>query len=298
MKITRREFLKTCGVAAAAIGLTSVDLAHLEEVLANPNGPSVLWLQGAACTGCSVSFLNRVSSSAPLSAASVLTDSINLVYHPNIMSLAGQSAVDEVRKVYNAGGYILAVEGGVPAAFSGGTCYAWTDNGEDVTFIQAVSDLAARASTILCIGTCAAWGGMAAAPPNPTRVKGVSEVTGRSTINIAGCPPHPDWIVGVIAQLLLGNSIPLDSRGRPTQFFSAKLHENCPRHENDEVNTFGVDNRCLKKLGCRGPVTRCNCHVDLWNNRQNWCIDANAPCIGCTNYDFPTGQSFRAIFDD
>ena len=49
-------------MSAATLGLTATDLFRLGEVLANPNGPSVLWLQGSACTGCSVSLLNRVSS--------------------------------------------------------------------------------------------------------------------------------------------------------------------------------------------------------------------------------------------
>lgn len=298
MKVSRREFLRVCGVSAAALGLSAMDLAHLEQVLASPSAPPVIWLQGAACTGCSVSLLNRISSSAPQTVASVLLDSINLVYHPNVMALAGDSAVEEVRKVYDSGSFILAVEGGVPTAFGGGTCYAWTYNDEDVTFQQAITDLGARAMATLCIGTCAAWGGMAAAPPNPTRVRGVSAITGKPTINIAGCPPHPDWIVGVIAQLLLGNAVPLDSSGRPTMFYGQNLHEHCPRHDHTEASTFGVDDQCMIKLGCRGPITKCNCYNDLWNNRQNWCIDANAPCLGCTNPDFPTAQSFRTIFDD
>jgi hydrogenase small subunit len=89
MAITRRDFLKYCGVSAVALGLSSTDLLQMEELLANPNGPSVIWLQGSSCTGCSISFLNRISTSAPTTAASVLLDSINLVYHPNLMALAG-----------------------------------------------------------------------------------------------------------------------------------------------------------------------------------------------------------------
>jgi hydrogenase small subunit len=119
MAITRRDFIKYCGVSAAALGLSSTDLLQMEELLANPNGPTVIWLQGSSCTGCSMSFLNRISTTAPLTAASVLTDSINLVYHPNLMSLAGQSAVDIAKQAYSKGGYVLAVEGGVPTAYGG-----------------------------------------------------------------------------------------------------------------------------------------------------------------------------------
>ena len=92
-----------------------------------------------------MSFLNRISTSAPTTAANVLLNSINLVYHPNLMAMAGQSAVDLAKAAYTKGGYILAVEGGVPTAFGGRTCWAWTYNGVDVTFQQVVTDLAAKA---------------------------------------------------------------------------------------------------------------------------------------------------------
>lgn len=292
MNVTRRQFLKICGASAAALGLSTTDLGLLKKALANPNGPSVIWLQGAGCTGCSESFLNWITSSgSPVqTAATVLTDSINLVYHPNLMALAGQSAVEMAEAAYTAGGYFLAVEGGVPTKFAGNTCWAWSYNGEDVTFQQAVLDLASHAAGILCVGTCASWGGMAAAPPNPTAVKGVGAITGKGTINIAGCPPHPEWMVWVIAQLMLGKTIALDSYARPKAIFSRTVHDQCPRRETEEANTFGQDRRCLEELGCRGPETRANCPVQLWNNGSNWCCDANALCIGCTEPQFPFAQ--------
>ena len=290
MNMTRREFLKLCGASAAAIGLSATELGLLEKVLANPDGPTVVWLQGSGCTGCTESFLNRISTSDPKTAADVLINSINLVYHPNLMAVAGESAVLQAQKAYTAGNYILAVEGGVPTRFGGSACWAWSVNGKDVTFQQAVMSLSSRAAKILCIGTCAAWGGIPAAPPNPTAVKGIKTLTGKTTINIAGCPPHPDWIVWAVAQLLLGKTIPLDSYGRPTALFNKTVHDLCPRHEAEEAETYGVDHLCLEELGCRGPHTVANCPVQLWNNRVNWCCDANAPCIGCTHPQFPFTQ--------
>jgi len=292
MKITRRDFLRYCVSSTVTMGLNLSDLIDLTDVLANPQGPKVLWLQGSGCTGCSMSFLNRISSSSPKTAGEVLINSVNLVFHPNLMALSGQSAVDEAWKAYNSGGYILAVEGGVPTAFGGNTCWAWTDKGVDITFADAVAGLADRAAKILSIGTCAAWGGMAAAPPNPTGVKGVRAVTGKSTINIAGCPPHPDWIVWAVAQLLIGQNIPLDGNGRPTQFFSQKVHDLCPRKDREKAERLGLDGGCLKELGCRGPETKANCPTLKWNNGVNWCVEANAPCLGCTEPTFPGTNPF------
>jgi hydrogenase small subunit len=263
--------------------------------LANPSGPKVIWLQGAGCTGCSVSLLNRISTAAGevKDVGDLLINYINLIYHPNVMALAGQAAVDEAQKAYAAGGYVLAVEGAVPTGLGGNTCFAWTYNGVEVTFKDAVAGLAAKAAAVLCIGTCAAWGGLSAAPPNPLAVRGVKAATGKNTINIAGCPPHPDWIVWAVAQFLLGKAISLDTYGRPTALFNRTVHEQCPRRGREEAKQFGLDGYCLKELGCRGPETRCNCPVTRWNNKASWCVEVNAPCIGCTEPDFPGSNSFR-----
>lgn len=61
MRITRRDFLKYCAVAAGALGLTTTDLMKLEQTLASTvaeGGTQVVWLNGAACTGCTVSLAN------------------------------------------------------------------------------------------------------------------------------------------------------------------------------------------------------------------------------------------------
>ncbi len=294
MNVSRRDFLKFCGLSAAAVGLSTSELGLLEKALANPTGPSVIWLQGSGCTGCSESFLNRIATTGPQTAASVLVDAINLVYHPNLMSLAGQDAVAQAEAAYQKGGYLLAVEGGIPTAFGGRACYAWTYNEQEVTFETAVRTLADKAAGILCIGTCAAWGGIPAAPPNPTGVMGVKALTGKDTINIPGCPTHPDWIVWAVVQLLTGNPIALDTYGRPTQFFSSTVHDLCPRNGATKATTIGVDNSCLMDLGCRGPMTMANCPQQKWNNQVNWCVDANAPCIGCTEPGFPGTNPFYA----
>ena len=286
MEISRRDFLKYCGLTAAVLGLSSKELFLLEEALADPNAPQVLWLQGSGCTGCSISFLNYVSTSAPTSAADILINHINLAYHPNLMSLAGQSAAEVARQAYDAGGYILAVEGGVPTAFGGRACWAWSYNDVDVTFQQAVTDLSSKAAKILSIGTCAAFGGIPATGPNPTQVKSVKAATGQSTINLAGCPPHPDWIVYSIVQLLLGNDLPLDASSRPTAIYGNTVHSSCPRRNRPE--------RCLAPKGCR-VGTFANCASIQWNNQANWCVNANAPCYACTEPTFPGTASLYTV---
>lgn len=248
--------------------------------------PKVIWLNGANCTGCTVSLANLFSDSGPTDIADLLLNTIDLAFHPTLMGAAGDLAVKQLKDTAQ-GNYILAVDGGIPTAFNGHTCLLWTDEGKEVTAMEAVQMLAPNADAVLSIGTCASYGGMPAADPNPTGIVSVSELTGINTVNIPGCPTHPDWIVWTIAHLLTGEMPQLDDRSRPTALYGSKLHENCPRKEYDEIKTFGVENRCLKALGCKGPETKSDCPSRKWNNGTNWCIGAGAICIGCTERDFP-----------
>ncbi len=289
--VSRRDFLKYCIGSAAALGLNVTVLGNLEKALAAGGGPPIVWLNGSNCTGCTVSLANLFSESAgTTNVADLLINTVNLAFHPNLMGAAGDLAVAQLRNA-TEGKFILVVDGGIPTAYGGRTCMLWTEDGREVTALEAIRELAPKAEAVLAIGTCASFGGMPAGDPNPTGVQSVSQIAGVPTINIPGCPSHPDWIVGTIAQLLGGQTPSLDSDRRPRAYFGRNLHERCPRRERDETNTFGVNNRCLKELGCKGPETRADCYSRYWNNGTNWCIGANAICIGCTEKGFPDSFS-------
>lgn len=293
MKVTRREFLKYCTASAAALGLTSA-LGPLAKALAAGSGPPIIWLSASSCTGCTVSLANRVSSSAPVDLADLLINTINLAYHPNLMGAAGDLAVQTLRTV-DDGSFILAVEGGIPTIYNGKTCILWSENGVDVTAMAAVNELAAKATKILSIGTCAAYGGIPGGAPNPTAVKSVKALTGRSNIiNIPGCPPHPDWIVWTIAQLLAGRNPSLDSSGRPTELFGATVHSKCPRRDTAWATSLSQTGLCLNNLGCKGQQTYADCPTRKWNNGVNWCVGSDSLCQGCTQSTFP--DKFAPLF--
>jgi hydrogenase small subunit len=301
MNISRRSFLSYCRASSVMLGLSALDLLRLEELLADPAAPTLLWLQGSGCTGCSVSFLNYIAatSAGTETVADVLIKRVNLAFHQTVMDASGQTVVNVVDSVYAAASsgrkYYLVVEGGVPTAFGGNACLAWTRTTAvgriDVTLLDAVKTLSTRASGIISVGTCAAWGGISAAYPNLTGVKGVGDVTGKRTINIAGCPPHPDWIVWGIVRVLTNTVGSLDDFGRPEQLFPRSVHDRCPRKEGERyASAYGQDGRCLKELGCLGPKCRAGCPSTGWNNGVNWCVDANTLCIGCTEPGFPVSQ--------
>jgi hydrogenase small subunit len=280
------------GAAGASLGLTPAMLAELQQVLASGARPPVVWLQGQSCSGCSVSLLNSIYNAT---IDSVLTNTIDLKFHPTLMAAAGDLAVSAAEAAWTAGGYVLVVEGAIPTGSSGGFCRLWPN----MTMQQALQRYAANASYILAVGTCASYGGIPAGRPNPTSAQSIQLVLGASPklVNIPGCPVHPDWVVGTIAYILANGAPPaLDSFKRPTLFFSNTVHSLCPRRGTEEADRLGQSG-CLKELGCNGPETYADCPIRRWNSGAvgqfgtSWCIGANNPCIGCTEYNFPDGMS-------
>jgi len=74
IKVTRRQFLKWLSASAAVLGLSQTDLLRIEKALAaqptpDPNFPvaplgRVIWIAGAACSGCPTSLLNYKADTA------------------------------------------------------------------------------------------------------------------------------------------------------------------------------------------------------------------------------------------
>jgi hydrogenase small subunit len=123
------------------------------------------------------------------------------------------------------------------------------------------------------------------------------------TINISGCPPHADWIVGTIAYLLATNLSefpPLEAYARPIDFYgeyqcnagpcewrynqgytdednyyvqrtlptnatinSSKLYK--WKWANDTDNNDKRNVGCIGVLGCKGRKTKADCSLRRWN---------------------------------
>ena len=282
MELTRRDLMRYAGLAAAAMGLSQLQLSRAEDAIAAATTPPVIWLSGSGCTGCSISLLNAVNPSID----QVLTSAISLRYHPNIMAAAGDLAVASARSTAQAGGHILVVEGAIPTGPAAGFCYVWDENGHSVTIADAVLAMAASASTIIAVGSCAAFGGIPKTN-SAAQVRSLATHVNKPVINLPGCPTHPSWITATIVQLLAGSPIPLDSFRRPTSIYGRTVHSICPRRETEEASRFGQAGRCLEELGCKGPSTHADCPSRKWNNGRSWCVAVNGLCIGCTEPTFP-----------
>jgi hydrogenase small subunit len=294
MGITRRKFIQYLGGGTLALGLSQFYIPKVLKVLeaAAAGEPPVIWMQGSGCTGCSISLLNTVHPTI----AEVLLKVISLKFHPNVMAASGDLAIKAMENAAkeHAGKFILIVEGAIPTAKGGMYGTVGERDGKPVTILERVMELGNAASAIVAVGTCACYGGIPSGAPNPTAAKGVADVLGKTVLNIPGCPPHPDWIVGSLVHVLMYGLPALDEDGRPKLFYGKNIHENCPNYSyyNNEVMAKRLsDEGCLSELGCKGPMAFADCPSRHWNNGVNWCIGAKAPCIGCVEKGFPDEMS-------
>ena len=311
MTLTRREFLELTGAGTIGVlgfsllkipGLTQVaEAAEAEKLAEIP----VIWIANGSCTGCSVSLLNSASPSIQQALLDeILPDKhLSLAFHATIMAGQGDQAIEHMHEVarQNKGAYVLVVDGGTAIKEDGLYCAIGEIDGKPITGYEHVRDLGRDAAAVLATGSCAAFGGIPAAPPNPTGCLPVSKVFKREgittpVVNIPGCPPHPDWIVGSIAAYLLGGpaALKLDDLGRPGLFFSGLIHDNCPYRGHFDRGEFAEhygEHGCLVKLGCKGPITKADCPIRKFNKGTSWCVEAGHPCIGCCQPEFPFEKS-------
>ena len=265
----------------------------------------VIWLQGAGCTGCSVSVLNAVSPRIQ----NLLLDELgpgqqlSLLFHATIMGGQGEPVIEVLKDTEKnrKGSYILIVEGAIPTADDGIYGSIGEAGGKHLTIKQAVEELGSSALLTIALGSCAAFGGIPAAKPNPTNCKAVKEVfinKGIDTlvVNLPGCALHPEWFTGTISVIMFSglDALELDQLGRPTLFYGKLIHENCPRRADFDKGKFAEklgEPGCLYQLGCKGHYTYADCPLRQWNNGLNWCVKAGSPCLGCVEPEFPDNTS-------
>jgi len=284
--VSRRDFMKFCAAVGATLGMGAGGADEVFAALTAKKRPSVVYLHFAECTGCSEAVLRTVNPFID----ELILDTISLDYHETIMAAAGEAAEDALHKaVASPEGFVLVVEGGVPMKDDG--IYGMVGG---KTMISILKEIAPKAKAIIAMGTCACFGGVQAAKPNPTGAVSVSKALERKdVINIAGCPPNPINFVGAVVLFLKGEKIELDANGRPKAFFGKSVHDQCERSkffdEGKFAKSFDSEEAkkgwCLYELGCRGPETYNNCPKALFN-QTNWPVKAGHPCIGCSEPDF------------
>jgi hydrogenase small subunit len=283
--VSRRDFLKVCSLAAAAVGLPA-EAAEKMAATVRKKKPSVVWLQFQECTGCTESLLRTGHPDV----AQVILDLISLDYTETLMAAAGVQAEHALEQAVreNDGKFICVIEGAIPVKEDGNYCRI-----ADKTAIEITKEIAGRAAAVIAIGSCASWGGIPSASPNPTGASGVEEVLrNKPVVNIPGCPANPYNLLGTVLQFATFGTLPaLDDKHRPKFAYARVIHDDCPRRPHFDagrfVQRYGDEaaraGYCLYKIGCKGPRTPNNCSLLPYVDTPGaWPIGIGAQCFGCS----------------
>jgi NiFe hydrogenase small subunit HydA len=262
---------------------------------------TLLWLQTGSCGGDTMAILCADSPSLE----DLVDDyGVEILWHPSL-SVEPARKLDALIEAILADRQpldVLCIEGSIMTGPDGSGMYDPYRGRSKMSLIQELSE---KAEVVVAMGTCASYGGIHAAPPNPTDCIGMQfdkrdpggllsaewrSRKGLPVINISGCPAHPNAMTKTLAMLASGLSVELDPLNRPKAFFNTLVHQGCTRieyHEYDVEDAEFGDKGCLFfNLGCQGPMTMAVCNTELWNSRSSK-TRAGVPCFGCTSPDFP-----------
>ena len=133
-------------------------------------------------------------------------------------------------------------------------------------------------------------------PPRLPRLEAGSRAPACPVVCIPGCPAQPDNTTETLLYLALhlagrAPAPELDEALRPKWLFGRTVREGCNRagftEQGQFATEYGSDHRCLVKLGCKGPVVKCNVPVRGWQSGVGGCPNVGGICMACTMPGFP-----------
>ncbi|HEU0265330.1 MAG TPA: hydrogenase small subunit [Geobacterales bacterium] len=283
--INRRDFLKFCSAMSAALALPVTMTPSIAHALDKENKPTLVWLEFQDCAGNTEALLR--ASQPPV--AQLILDVLSIDYHETIMAAAGHQAEEALQKVVKEqkGNYLVVVEGSIPLRDNGVYCCIGGRSAIDIA-----RQVCGNAAATIAVGTCAAYGGIPAASPNPTGAVGVRDaVPGATVINLPGCPLNPDNLTATIVHYLTFKQLPAtDSQGRPLFAYGKRIHDACERRAHFDAGQYVEEwgdyghrkGYCLYRMGCKGPETFHNCPTQRYNEKTSWPVGAGHGCVGCS----------------
>jgi ferredoxin hydrogenase small subunit len=265
---------------------------------------NILWLQAGGCGGCTMSLLNAES---PGVFDVLSTAGLNMLWHPSLSVETG-AEVRALLKDVEDGSVpldILCVEGSILTGPQGTGRFQML-SGTGRSMLDWVQSLAPRASHVVAVGTCAAYGGITSAGGDPAGAIGLQydgyqaggllgagfqSRNDLPVINVAGCPTHPDWVIETLLMLRAGvlGARDLDSLARPLFYAENLVHHACPKNEFYEYKASaekpGQMGCMMEHLGCIGTQAVGDCNIRGWNGGSS-CTRAGYACINCTAPEF------------
>jgi hydrogenase small subunit len=287
--ISRREFLRFCGLMAGTLALPAGSIGAIAQALEARKRPVLVWLEFQDCAGNSESLLR----SGHPTVAEVVLNLLSWEYHELIRAGAGARAEAVLKRVIKEekGKFLAVVEGAIPTADGGIHC---TIGGR--TALDIVREVCPNAAATVAMGSCAWDGGFVRSAPNPTKAIGVSEaVPGVNVVNMGGCPANAVNMAALLTYYLAFGTMPeLDSYNRPKFAHASLIHDQCPKRAHFDAGRFvekwgdegHVKGYCLYHMGCKGPEATYNCPTVRWNSGTSWPVQAGHGCIACASNRF------------
>ena len=320
------EFWRPAGDGPTGRGPLTADLLKREETamatMASPYAKQketeavtahVLWMTtGLSCEGDSVAMTSATNPSLEDIILQAIPGMPKVVVHNQVVAYAvgqeyAQAWFDAEEGKLDP--FVLVIEGSLGNEEINGDGY-WTafavnpSTGQPITMNEWLDRLAPKAAAVVAVGTCATYGGIPAMKNNPTGAMGVPDYlgwgwkskAGLPIVCIPGCPAQPDNMTETLLYLALhlaglAPAPELDEALRPKWLFGRTVREGCNRagfaEQGDFATEYGSDHRCLVKLGCKGPVVKCNVPVRGWVNGVGGCPNVGGICMACTMPGFP-----------
>ncbi len=195
--VSRREFVLFCAGIAGTFALPGSAATKIAAALSKTKKPILVWLEFQDCCGNTESFLRAVRPTV----AEIILDTLSLDYHETIMAAAGAQAEEALQNVVKThkGEYLAVVEGSIPTGAGGAYC---TIGGQSALVIAR--EVCGGAAATIAMGTCATYGGLPAAAPNPTGALGVADaVPGvKNLINLSACPANAENMTALLVYYL------------------------------------------------------------------------------------------------
>jgi len=298
--VSRRGFLKWCGYLTSRLALPATLAPRIAAGLERKPRLPVIWLSFQSCSGCTESLLRSHTPTLE----NLIFDYLSLDFHDVLQAAAGKAAERTCKQSIksNFGHYLLIVEGSLPTHSKG--AYSSCTG---ISSLEQLKDAAEGAAAIIAVGSCAAFGGIPHAEPNPTGARSVAQlmdtgrIPSRPLANIPGCPPLPVAMSATLAHVVVFGEFPkLDALRRPLALYGKTIHDRCSRLSFFQRGLFakGFDDEgarkgwCLFKLGCKGPATHNACALYRWNGGVSSPVESGHPCLGCSEPDFWDGDGF------
>lgn len=251
---------------------------------------SVVWVQGITCNGNTHSFFNYKDIEK-------FFKDFQVIYHPLFKSdYSYESLIKKKKKID-----FLIIEGAIT---------------EDIKILnrfgknmyEILTPLIKQSKHVLCMGSCASFGGVfrerddkkiSGLAFSGERENGMLKTKSKESskvYNISGCPAHPEWVIDTMYALRYSQDLERDELLRPKENYSNLVHHGCSRGEYFEWKVdshTGNKEGCLfYEDGCKGPMTKGTCNITRWNEVSSK-TKVGTPCIGCTNFNFPTRGMFE-----